>query len=268
MALALGLALTATVSGGLGALPWDWHKRLCDGQEHTGYRQIFQHDAKNVSHISVLERGFDGKISGMIIVRRIIWLVDWGRRVQFVYQMADLALATSAGGFVRAYLIAHTHIAPIWRPPLYIFAFAVALLISALVGNWLHKRIPLGTSQLKPETNQESAMFSPLQLEALEVRHALQVFLKSQPVIDRNAFDGPLAEREAKWRTACHQRDRKVRAAYELKFKDRAIKVFNLFVINDLRDDHLASLAWNADSIEDVQDLIDTIWKATGQVNS
>lgn len=265
--LAIAIGVAAAITGASGCFPWHWgHYGHCS-QQPTEYRQMFQHDGENVSQISVLESGFDGSISDMTIMPRIVCLIDWGRRVQFVYQMAALALATSAGEFVRAYLVAHTLIAPIWRPPLYMLAFALALLIFASIGSW-YKRNPLETSHPQLEINQELTLLFHLQVVALELRRDLQDFLKAQPVIERNTFDGPLAEREAKWRTACHQRDRKVRAGYELKFKDQAIKVFNLFVINDIRDDHLASLACNAASVEEIQDLIDTLWKVAGQVKS
>lgn len=125
---------------------------------------------------------------------------------------------------------------------------------------------PQPNKQLAESSQTQLALLSALQVEALELRRDLQEFLKSQPIIDRSAFDGPSLESTAKWLTACHQRDRKVRANYELKFKDRANKVFNLFVVDDIRDDHLASLAWNAKSVEDIQDLIDTLWKVAGRV--
>jgi hypothetical protein len=188
--------------------------------------------------------------------------------LQFVYQVAGLALATSAGEFARTYLIAYTHIAPIWRPPLYVLAFAATLLIFASIGNWLQKRKPLETSQPKRETNQELALLSSLQVEALELRNALQGFLKSMPTIDRDLSGGTQEEKEARWRRAGYEQDCKVRASFELNFKSEAVRVYNRFVVEGIRDSHLGHLAWNAGSAESVQELADTLWKVAGQVKS
>jgi hypothetical protein len=58
--LAIGLAVSAlllnilaTSSGIIGCLPWDWNKCLCDRQQYSEYSQTFQHDAENVSQISL-----------------------------------------------------------------------------------------------------------------------------------------------------------------------------------------------------------------------
>jgi hypothetical protein len=37
-------------SGAIGCLPGSWHKCLCDGQDHSEYRQTFEHDGGNVPH--------------------------------------------------------------------------------------------------------------------------------------------------------------------------------------------------------------------------
>jgi hypothetical protein len=41
--------ILGAASGLIGCLPWDWHRCLCDGQEHSEYHQTLQHDGGNVS---------------------------------------------------------------------------------------------------------------------------------------------------------------------------------------------------------------------------
>jgi hypothetical protein len=41
MALALTIGLASAVSGSIGCLPWDWHRCLCDDQQHSEQRDQF-----------------------------------------------------------------------------------------------------------------------------------------------------------------------------------------------------------------------------------
>jgi len=66
--------------------------------------------------------------------------LDWGKRIQFVYQVVGYLLTLSATAAVRA-MIYNTHIPTVWRIPIYLFAAALTLLFVAVVGEWLGKRI-------------------------------------------------------------------------------------------------------------------------------
>lgn len=44
------IGLCGAMSGAIGCLPWNWGKCLSDGQEHSEYRQTFQHNPAIVPH--------------------------------------------------------------------------------------------------------------------------------------------------------------------------------------------------------------------------
>jgi hypothetical protein len=62
-------------------------------------------------------------------------VIDWGRRVQFVYQMAVLLFSGAATTGLRA-LIHYTRIPAIWHIPIYLLCAAVTLLLFASIGRW------------------------------------------------------------------------------------------------------------------------------------
>jgi hypothetical protein len=82
-------------------------------------------------------------------------ILDWGKRVQFVFQVVMFLFSASVVGGVRAAISYGTHLPALWRPPIYCLSGAVALLCCAAVGNWWSKREakveqPVSTNVGKP----------------------------------------------------------------------------------------------------------------------
>jgi hypothetical protein len=75
-------------------------------------------------------------------------LLDWGKRVQFAYQIVTLLLSASVVGAVRA-MIYNTSVPYVWRVPVYLFSAGVALLLFSLPGRMLHRRSQVITPETK-----------------------------------------------------------------------------------------------------------------------
>jgi hypothetical protein len=69
-------------------------------------------------------------------------ILDWGKRVQFVFQVVMFLFSASVVGAVRAAISYGTHLPALWRLPIYCLSGAVTLLCCAAVGNWWSKREP------------------------------------------------------------------------------------------------------------------------------
>jgi hypothetical protein len=70
--------------------------------------------------------GADESIADMEILQRTKDILDWGKRIQFVFQVVAYLLALSVTATVRA-MIWNTHIPTVWRAPIYLFAAALSL---------------------------------------------------------------------------------------------------------------------------------------------
>jgi hypothetical protein len=75
----------------------------------------------------------------MAQLHRIKDILDWGKRIQFVFQVATLLLSASVVGGVRA-TIDGTHIPVLWRAPIYLFSAGMALLLFSSIGRWWSER--------------------------------------------------------------------------------------------------------------------------------
>jgi hypothetical protein len=101
-------------------------------------------------------------VTGLMPKFSIKWMkqiLDWGKRVQFVFQVVMFLFSASVVGAVvgavRAAITYGTHLPALWRFPIYCFSGAVALLCCAAVGNWWNKRNrkveqPVSTNVGKP----------------------------------------------------------------------------------------------------------------------
>jgi hypothetical protein len=63
--------------------------------------------------------------------------LDWGKRIQFIFQLVALLLSGSVVGAVRAMLTSWTHISEVWRVPIYCATAGVSLLVFGLLARWL-----------------------------------------------------------------------------------------------------------------------------------
>jgi hypothetical protein len=70
--------------------------------------------------------------------------LDWGKRLQFLYQIVALLLSGSVIAGVRA-MIHSTSIPPIWRWSIYLLCAALSLLLFASIGRWwsIRKKLSL-----------------------------------------------------------------------------------------------------------------------------
>lgn len=66
-------------------------------------------------------------------------VIDWGRRLQFIYQMVAVLLSGSVIAGIRA-SIHGTSIPAIWRWPIYLLSAALSLLLFASIGRWWSTR--------------------------------------------------------------------------------------------------------------------------------
>ncbi len=86
-------------------------------------------------------------------IQKLRGLIDWGRRVQFVYQVAGLALSASAWTAVSKF-INENHTLAAWRVPISLAASAVVLL---MFGALLHRFSP-GQQRMKSEKEVDEAI--------------------------------------------------------------------------------------------------------------
>ncbi len=66
-------------------------------------------------------------------------ILDWGKRIQFVYQAVTFFFSASVVGAVRA-MIHGTSVPVLWRPPIYLLTAGAALLMFASLGRWWSNR--------------------------------------------------------------------------------------------------------------------------------
>jgi hypothetical protein len=67
-------------------------------------------------------------------------ILDWGKRIQFVFQVVVLLFSASTVAAVRAVISYYTHIPNLWHAPIYFAVAGTSLLLFASVGNWWNKR--------------------------------------------------------------------------------------------------------------------------------
>ncbi len=115
-------------------------------------------------------------------------------------------------------------------------------------------------------------VLSPLQIDALNLRWKLIVFLKQigpEPACDTSdCLNDPElnAERLTEWHNKVMPFRGRLRSLYTLNFRTDALELYHRFVAAGIRDVHFGSVADVGDSVERIQDLIGTLWTVTGQV--
>ncbi|MGA2049157.1 MAG: hypothetical protein ABSG96_15775 [Terracidiphilus sp.] len=91
----------------------------------------------------------------MTFAQRATWLIDWGRRVQFLYVCAAFVISGAAAKAVKA--LFETKIPSIWQTPLYLASFAVALFLSG----WVLSLLKMRSSEQSAINNTSNALVAP-----------------------------------------------------------------------------------------------------------
>jgi hypothetical protein len=68
-------------------------------------------------------------------------ILDWGKRIQFVFQVVGLLFSASVVTAARAMISYYTHIPTLWRAPIYFLSAGIALLLFASLGQWWSRRL-------------------------------------------------------------------------------------------------------------------------------
>lgn len=116
------------------------------------------------------------------------------------------------------------------------------------------------------------SVLSLLQVDALNLRKDLIAFLKEfgpEPTCDTSdCLNDP--DLNARRLTEYHNKvvpfRNRLRSMYALRFKERATVVYHRFAAAGISDIHFASLSDTADSVQRLEDLINTLWTVAGQV--
>jgi hypothetical protein len=127
------------------------------------------------------------------------------------------------------------------------------------------------------ELRAKLSLFTPLQLEALQLRADLRQFLEKVGPPPKSGLEHKLGGKEemspeelAQWAT--FQRDivgplqARVKATYTLNFKQTATTLYHRFVEIGRIDQQFRYLSDDAESIEQVQQLINVLWGMAGTI--
>ena len=121
---------------------------------------------------------------------------------------------------------------------------------------------------------QQKPLFSPLQIQVLQLRAGLIQFLKEIGSLPRLGADSTTQGTvDYMVQYAEHKRDVEgpwlagLRSHYVLKFKAEAEKIYHLLSVNGLVDPQLRHLASEADSPETIQALADALWEVGGRIS-
>jgi hypothetical protein len=133
------------------------------------------------------------------------------------------------------------------------------------------RKQPFKEETLESEVVHQSVvlLFSPVQLEALELRQSLAIFLNTEKQrIDKEHATQSDAER-AFASLLSYTSDPRLRDRYRLDFQEKARIIGLKFSAAGIKDaERFLDIVRNADSCDSLRDLIAALWKMTAEVDS
>ncbi len=117
------------------------------------------------------------------------------------------------------------------------------------------------------ELEEQLSSFSPLQIEAQQLRRDLTAFLKEEEIRLKNSTNSAFPPGDGWWEMVRHNPDPQLYSKYELEFMNRAREVCNKIVIERGASglDRLIFITRHAASCEAIQELIDALWQAMNE---
>jgi hypothetical protein len=117
-------------------------------------------------------------------------------------------------------------------------------------------------------------MFSPLQIEALIVRKRLIEFLEElgpEPTCDTSdCLNDPTmnARKVSQWHREFNEFQTRFTALYAVRFRQSVVELYHRFALAGVRDTRFAALSDKAESVRNVHELTEMLWRIAGEINS